>query len=328
MMNHKQLGNVSSGFSGPGGGPAVVLSPNRTFLAIAGCHTKDCTSGELQIWNAASHQFLGTPIITDLPLAGIAYSPDGKILAAYGDDRAANISSNQGRYGEDKIYFWEVATGRLLGSISSIASNNHSFAFIPGSDTLVAPYCAQFTGGACDHVQIGVWDAQNPTNRKQIISDAAMQYPDDLLVSPKGDILIASDHNILVFLWNIVNNRLIRKLNVGYSLASAKFTPDGTMLFTGSQLLDTNTLALVGPSLSVYTNYLVEGMKTSDDTNPLFGWSTRDGLVVSWNFNIDSWQSLACQMANRNLTHSEWKQFMGSTPYSKICPGLPGPSDA
>jgi len=114
------------------------------------------------------------------------------------------------------------------------------------------------------------------------------------------------------------------------------FTPDGRMLITsycttpftcGSaiQLLDVDTLNPVGPPLAVNINYTAEYMQIAPDTNPLYGWSVSDGMVVSWDFSGDSWQTLACQIANRNLTLSEWQQFMGSAPYSKTCSNLPGP---
>jgi hypothetical protein len=45
----------------------------------------------------------------------------------------------------------------------------------------------------------------------------------------------------------------------------------------------------------------------------------RTGSVVLIDLNLDSWQRLACQRANRNLTPEEWGQFFGDEPYRETC---------
>jgi WD40 repeat protein len=52
--------------------------------------------------------------------------------------------------------------------------------------------------------------------------------------------------------------------------------------------------------------------------------ATGEGVnVVLWDVNVDSWSSIACQRANRNLTLEEWQQFFGDEPYRLTCPDLP-----
>ena len=50
--------------------------------------------------------------------------------------------------------------------------------------------------------------------------------------------------------------------------------------------------------------------------------------VLWWDVGLDSLVAEACRTANRNLTCSEWQQFMGNKPYRKTCDTLPGPSKA
>ncbi len=47
-----------------------------------------------------------------------------------------------------------------------------------------------------------------------------------------------------------------------------------------------------------------------------------------WDVNLQSWLKRACGIANRNLTHEEWRKYMGDLAYRKTCPELPGPDDA
>jgi hypothetical protein len=36
-----------------------------------------------------------------------------------------------------------------------------------------------------------------------------------------------------------------------------------------------------------------------------------------------SWLDLACQLAGRNLSQAEWKEYLGDIPYQKTCPQYP-----
>ena len=50
----------------------------------------------------------------------------------------------------------------------------------------------------------------------------------------------------------------------------------------------------------------------------------QDGAVVLWKVDVGLWQSLACSIANRNLSRIEWEQYVGEKiPYVAVCPDLP-----
>jgi hypothetical protein len=53
-----------------------------------------------------------------------------------------------------------------------------------------------------------------------------------------------------------------------------------------------------------------------------------DRTVRLWDVDPQSWLKRACAIANRNLTHEEWRKYMGDLSYRKTCPDLPGPDDA
>jgi hypothetical protein len=43
-----------------------------------------------------------------------------------------------------------------------------------------------------------------------------------------------------------------------------------------------------------------------------------------WDVDVEDWPKRACEIANRNFTHREWKVFVGEgLPYRAVCPTLP-----
>jgi hypothetical protein len=57
----------------------------------------------------------------------------------------------------------------------------------------------------------------------------------------------------------------------------------------------------------------------------------KEGITL-WDTDVASWKALACARASRNLSRSEWDQFIGTArPYQRTCPrypdGLPVPAN-
>ncbi len=58
------------------------------------------------------------------------------------------------------------------------------------------------------------------------------------------------------------------------------------------------------------------------------GYRIRDvGSVVLWDVDLQSWQRMAGQIANRNFTWAEWHQYFPDEPYHRTFRALPWPSD-
>lgn len=45
----------------------------------------------------------------------------------------------------------------------------------------------------------------------------------------------------------------------------------------------------------------------------------KDGVIILWDVDIESWQAGACRIANRNLTDEEWKKYIGGKRYRATC---------
>jgi len=52
-----------------------------------------------------------------------------------------------------------------------------------------------------------------------------------------------------------------------------------------------------------------------------------DKSVRLWDVRTNTWITLSCRVANRNLTHEEWKKFFGDRPYRETCHDVPLPMD-
>ena len=46
-----------------------------------------------------------------------------------------------------------------------------------------------------------------------------------------------------------------------------------------------------------------------------------------WDVDLESWQRIAGQIANRNFTRDEWRQYFPDEPYRPTFPELPVPPE-
>ncbi len=130
-------------------------------------------------------------------------------------------------------------------------------------------------------------------------------------------------------IWDISTRKLKGEPLLGDkgTVNSVAFSADGKTLVSGAgfgiiRLWDVPSYRELG-ALQAYKNY-VSNIAVSRHGKTLAS-AGDDGAIILWDIDASSWQRRACSVANRNLSCDEWREYLGSEPYQKTCPALPGP---
>ncbi|HEY8282802.1 MAG TPA: WD40 repeat domain-containing protein, partial [Chloroflexota bacterium] len=291
-----------------GDATAGSLSPDGRTVAVGE------QIGSLQLWDAANGSPLGVAV---MPRGGsvdqITFSPNGTIVA---------MGSQDGT-----IQLWSAATRprsalRPLGSVMAGHSAVQALAFSPNGTILAS--------GGADRL-IRLWDV---TTRRPLGPPLAGHVAgvNDVAFSPNGTILASAGSDRTVRLWDVTRRRALGPPLIGHTddVGSVAFSPDGTLLASGSsdhtvRLWDVASGQPLGAPLSTGHTGYVAGVAFTPDGRTLVAANT-DGDVVRWTIDLPAWPRRACQIANRNLTQQEWRQYLGNLPYQKTCADLPAGS--
>jgi len=132
-----------------------------------------------------------------------------------------------------------------------------------------------------------LWNTTDPTRIGNIyskITNASVNGNVVVALSPDGKTLATGGKDSSLDLWDISDPTTPRQLgnpltNQGARIWSLAYNPDGNTIVSG------------------YEDY----------------------STIVWNIGTQSLIEKACQIANRNLTEKEWKQYFGIQPYRQIC---------
>jgi hypothetical protein len=216
----------------------------------------------------------------------VAFSPDGKTLTA---------GFHVGVGGGGGVVLWDVATRKRLADEPLPVTEGAvmSVAFSPDGKTLTAGFHVGVGGGG----GVVLWDVAAPKR----LADEPLPVTEGAVMSvafsPDGKTLAAGLFRAFgvagggggVMLWDVAARRRLadEPLRVKErSVGNVAFSPDGKTLAAG-----------------------------------FFGVG-----VVLWDVDLQSWQRLAGQIANRNLTREEFHEYFPEEhEYRKTFPDLPMP---
>jgi hypothetical protein len=94
----------------------------------------------------------------------------------------------------------------------------------------------------------------------------------------------------------------------------------GSRTPTTFELWDATTLRPVGAPTDLPDRTAWTPNPNADGAQLASGSIDGSGDAVVWDLQPQHWEALACQIAGRNLTAAEWKQYLPGRAYDLTCP--------
>ena len=312
---------------------AVAVSPNSSFFVTSPA------PGRVTLWRARDQAVLGELRGPSGYVVSLAWSHDGRLVAATGNARETVV--------------WNVATRKIVKLLGPVGRTGNAGVNFSPDDKLLG------TAGVDGMLRVYDLGTARVIGRVQV--NGSLQ---DLDFSSDGELVAAAGLGGDIALWNVARRSLERTIHHKDAILSIRFSPDGKEIATGDlpgnvDFWDPATGRQVGRTLSGQNGYVLsvtfnpsgtEVITTSSDGKfrlwdlasrklvgaPLpgtdsGGWGTffpdgkqviavfGSGTGVVWDVDPAAWKAHACRIAHRNLTRTEWQDFLPQRGYRAVC---------
>jgi WD40 repeat protein/energy-coupling factor transporter ATP-binding protein EcfA2 len=326
----------------------VTFSPDGGLLATAG------RDGTVRLWDVASGKQHGKPLTGHTePVNAVAFSPDGKLLATAGRDKTARLwdatSGKQGRIltgHEDAVLdvafspdgkllatasrdktarLWDATSGKQGRTLTGHTEPVNGVAFSPDG-TLLATVSTDET--------VRLWNVASGKQHGQPLTGHTNAVQ-DVAFSPDGKLLATASADQTARLWDVAPGKQHGQPLTGHTNAvqDVAFSPNGKLTATAGEdgtarLWEVDNGRQFGPPLTGHTGVGPQpygplwGVAFSPD-GKLLATAGGDGTARLWSPWFTSWVEYGCALVNRNLSMTEWNQFVQGRPYERTCPNLP-----
>jgi WD40 repeat protein len=267
--------------------------------------------GVVRVWDAETGRAAMPPLRGHAKRVNtVAASADGKLLAS-GDESG-------------QVIVWDAATGQAVRRLGPLRDNKvWSVGFSPDGQRLAASGAKGLF--ALWNLVSGSLIYLAPENPNQALTDLAF--------SPDGRYVATADRAQYTFeLWDGRSGKPVERHFAGHSdgVGAVAFSPDGRFVASGGwdenvRLWDVESAEPIGAPIPI--GGLVSGIAFSADGRRLAAASSFHNQIHV----VDgpaAWAGLLCERLTRNLSKSEWQQYVGKEwPYLKQCPLLPIPAE-
>jgi WD40 repeat protein len=290
---------------------SVAFSPNRQVMAVG--NYEDA----VQLWDVSDTDSF--ELWSDLPadqalnVWSMAFSPDNALLVT------ASYSA--------KVLVWDVldptAPQLLAGPLSGYSEGVARMQFLPNSQIL-----ATLSWDDTLHF----WDLAQP-RQPQRLGERFGNRITSFAVRADGLVLITGHENGDVRFWDGRNPAAPQPLGEAWHVAGEAvrllaLSADSRVLAVGLensgqlQLWEVSNPAQMIKLGQPLKLDLLRGLTSHPAYPQLAAWQLETSPVLL-DLDVESWQATLCQRAGRNLTPTEWRQYLGAQPYRATCPQWP-----
>ena len=228
-------------------------------------------------------------------VGGVAFSPDGTIVASAGNDSTVKL--------------WNVATRTIIRTLEH-DSRVEAVAFSTNGNHL-----------ASHSYNVNLWDS---ASGRKIATLFRSYGGGSVAFSPDGTILAAGSPDNRVRLWDVSTHQLIATLvhgGIGPGLYTATFSPDGTLLASGSQdgkikLWDVATYQEIA-TLDAHSEAVFSVAFSPDGTTLASAGIKRDP-TGDWDSTVKLWEVKTRETTATLDAHSGWIRTLAFSPNGTV----------
>jgi WD40 repeat protein len=237
---------------------------------------------------------------------------------------------------EGFVQAFEANGQRLNLEPAEITNWPDALTFNSDGTKLAVAACRSETGNDCPQSGIWIWSLPHGTVKSHLTRVARigglMFSPNDRYLAYGGE-----GREIMLFDLNGERETALSLLNLPGQITDIAFSPDGSLLTASAAFQDPGPYAntINHSRIMVWETASGQVIAHGDLTGATAGelGFSEDGRLLEyfilegigdafniWTLGIDQWQELACRIANRNLTESEWGRYVIGEEYRQVCP--------